>query len=124
MPADEELIVCYQQCDVFALPNRQVGWDIEGFGIVLLEAQACGKAVLAGRSGGTVEAIQSGVTGELVPCEQPEPLAEAIVGLLSDPERRRAMGAAGRAWVLGRFDWPVLQRQATQMFSRPLRRWD
>ena len=51
--SDDELIRCYQQCDLFALPNRQVGWDFEGFGIVLLEAQACGRAVIAGRSGGS-----------------------------------------------------------------------
>ena len=50
-PADDELIECYQQCDLFALPNRQVGWDFEGFGIVLLEAQACGKPVVTGQSG-------------------------------------------------------------------------
>src|SRR4029453_2663396 len=52
-PTDDEMIRCYQQCDLFALPNRQVGWDLEGFGIVLIEAQACGKPVVAGTSGGT-----------------------------------------------------------------------
>jgi phosphatidyl-myo-inositol dimannoside synthase len=49
---DRGLITCYQQCDLFVLPNRQVGKDIEGFGMVLLEAQACGKPVMAGDSGG------------------------------------------------------------------------
>src|SRR5262249_56405909 len=43
IPEDDDLIRCYQQCDLFALPNRRIGWDFEGFGIVLLEAQACGK---------------------------------------------------------------------------------
>ena len=52
-PNDADLVNCYQQCDLFVLPNRQVGWDIEGFGMVLLEAQACGKPVIAGASGGT-----------------------------------------------------------------------
>jgi phosphatidylinositol alpha-1,6-mannosyltransferase len=50
---DNRLVQCYQQWDLFALPNRQVGRDIEGFGMVLLEAQACGKPVIAGASGGT-----------------------------------------------------------------------
>jgi len=45
---DEDLIHCYQQCDLFALPNREVNGDFEGFGMVLLEAQACGRPVLAG----------------------------------------------------------------------------
>ena len=50
-PKDGELLSCYQQCDLFALPNRRQGWDFEGFGIVLLEAQACGRPVLAGADG-------------------------------------------------------------------------
>jgi phosphatidylinositol alpha-1,6-mannosyltransferase len=117
VPSDDVLIGCYQQCDLFALPNRQVGWDIEGFGIVLLEAQACGKPVIAGRSGGTLETLQPGVTGELVTCETPEPLAEAVIALLNDPERSRAMGAAGRTWTTARFDWAVLSEQARKVFA-------
>jgi phosphatidylinositol alpha-1,6-mannosyltransferase len=118
-PPDDQLIECYQQCDLFALPNRQVGWDIEGFGIVLLEAQACGKAVLAGQSGGTVETIRKGVTGELVPCDNPEPLARAVIDLLEHPDRRRAMGAAGREWVVDHFDWVPLKKQAEALFAGP-----
>jgi phosphatidyl-myo-inositol dimannoside synthase len=120
VPADPVLVDCYQQCDVFVLPNRQVGWDIEGFGIVLLEAQACGKAVVAGRSGGTSETMRPGMSGELVACETPEPLAEAVVALLNDPERRGTMGAAGREWVVSTFDWPVLERRAMDLFARAL----
>jgi phosphatidylinositol alpha-1,6-mannosyltransferase len=121
LPSDQTLIDCYQQCDLFALPNRQVGWDIEGFGIVLLEAQACGKAVVAGRSGGTAEAIDPGLTGELVDCETPEPLAAAVIALLRDPERRNVMGARGREFVTQRFDWPVLEREAIAIFERAFR---
>jgi phosphatidylinositol alpha-1,6-mannosyltransferase len=114
---DAELAECYQQCDLFALPNRRVGWDIEGFGIVLLEAQACGKAVLAGRSGGTADTLIPGVTGELVDCETPEPLANAVVTLLRDPARLETMGTRGRAHMIERFDWSVLVRQATSLFA-------
>jgi phosphatidylinositol alpha-1,6-mannosyltransferase len=117
IPADDELIQCYQQCDVFALPSRQIGWDLEGFGIVLLEAQACGKVVIAGRSGGTADTLDPGVTGELVDCTAPEHLADTIVALLTETERTRAMGARARQFVVDRFDWTVLSQQARELFG-------
>jgi phosphatidylinositol alpha-1,6-mannosyltransferase len=115
--SDEALIECYQQCDLFVLPNRQVGWDFEGFGIVLLEAQACGKPVIAGRSGGTSEAVQPSLTGELVSCDEPDELADAVVELLENPDRRAAMGSCGREWVVRCFDWKLLADQAFDLFS-------
>jgi phosphatidylinositol alpha-1,6-mannosyltransferase len=115
--AEDELIECYQQCDVFALPNRQVGWDFEGFGIALLEAQACGKPVVTGRSGGTHETIAPSVTGEMVSCETPDAVAKAIISLLEDSARRAQMGTAARHWALGRFDWTVLGPQARELFT-------
>jgi phosphatidylinositol alpha-1,6-mannosyltransferase len=112
-PLDDETVIgCYQQCDLFALPNRQVGRDVEGFGIVLLEAQACGKPVLAGDAGGTVETMDVGRTGLVVPCDDPRTLAGEVVGLLRCQERRARMGEAARAWAVDRFDWDVLVRQA------------
>jgi phosphatidyl-myo-inositol dimannoside synthase len=119
VPGDRELVTCYQQCDVFALPNRQVGWDIEGFGIVLLEAQACGKPVITGSSGGTSEAIGPGETGAVVPCETVEPLVNAVCDMLEHPDRAAQMGAHGRARAVTQFDWQVLSRQAQAMFGRP-----
>ena len=116
-PSDAELIECYQQCDLFVLANRQVGWDFEGFGIVLLEAQSCGKPVIAGSSGGTWETIIPSVTGLLVSCETPEPIVDAVCGLLDDPERRAKTGARGRDWVVKRFDWNVLRLQAQTIFG-------
>jgi phosphatidyl-myo-inositol dimannoside synthase len=116
---DDELIQCYQQCDLFALPNRQVDWDIEGFGIVLLEAQSCGKPVLTGSSGGTAETLEAGRTGEIVQCDAPDTLADAVSALLSDPERRVTLGAQARQRILERFDWPRLARQAATLFGVP-----
>jgi phosphatidylinositol alpha-1,6-mannosyltransferase len=114
---DEALRRCYQQCDLFVLANRQVGSDIEGFGMVFLEAQACGKAVLGGASGGTAEAVNAPHSGLLVPCDAPGPVAEAVIGLLREPERRGAMGRAGRLWVEEQFDWPVLARRGARLLA-------
>ncbi|HXG08814.1 MAG TPA: glycosyltransferase family 4 protein [Gemmataceae bacterium] len=116
---DEGLLRCYQQCDLFVLPNRDINGDIEGFGIVLVEAQACGKAVVAGASGGTAETMCIPETGQVVPCEGPELLAELVAELLADPERRARMGEAGRRWVVERFDWSALTRQAEVLFRGP-----
>jgi phosphatidylinositol alpha-1,6-mannosyltransferase len=118
-PDDGEMIECYQQCDLFALPNRQVGWDFEGFGIVLLEAQACGRPVLAGRSGGTVETMKAPETGAVIDCTSPDLLAETVSAWLADPDGLNAMGRHGREWVK-RFDWSALVPEARQLFGRAL----
>lgn len=114
---DERLLSCYQQCDLFALPNRAVGRDIEGFGMVLLEAQACGKPVLAGASGGTAETMAVPETGVIVPCETPDPLAAQVVELLTDRDRLARMGQAARRFVVERFDWGALAWQAREVFQ-------
>jgi len=96
----------YAACDLFVMPNRTLpNGDVEGFGIVFLEANAAGKAVIGGRSGGSVEAIQDGVTGLLVDPTDPAALARALHELLSDPGRRAAMGEAGRRRVQEQFSW-------------------
>jgi len=112
--SDRVLLDCYQQCDLFALPNREVNGDIEGFGMVLIEAQACGKPVIAGRSGGTAETLIPGVTGELVHCGEPALIADALLSLLRDSARLEAMGAAARRWVVEHFDWSVAAIRARQ----------
>jgi phosphatidylinositol alpha-1,6-mannosyltransferase len=113
---DDEMVSCYQQCDLFVLPNRTVDGDFEGFGMVLVEAQACGTPVVAGTSGGTAETLSEGVTGRLVPCEQPEPLADVVTGLLLDGDRRGAMAAQARAWAVERFAWGALASEAVRLF--------
>lgn len=114
-PADEELVSCYQQCDLFALPNRDVNGDFEGFGMVLVEAQACGKPVLAGASGGTAETMSLNETGVIVPCEEPKELAHTIVELLSNRLRLAQLGANARTWAIEQFDWSSLCRRAEAM---------
>ncbi len=114
---DEQLVELYQQADLFVLPNRTIGRDFEGFGMVLLEAQACGLPVIAGRSGGTAETMLDGQTGLLVDCSRPEPLGEAIVGLLGAPSKRDQMGKKARQWVVEQFDWEVLKKKAREVFG-------
>ena len=75
---DTDLINAYQQCNVFILPNRTIQNDIEGFGMVLVEAQACGKPVIAGDSGGTSETLQVGETGFIIDCSSPQAIETAL----------------------------------------------
>jgi phosphatidyl-myo-inositol dimannoside synthase len=85
--------------------------------MVLLEAQACGKPVIAGSSGGTAETMRIPDTGRVVPCEGPEALADMIVDMLTDTARLERMGAAAREWVVDRFDWSSLILQAVFTFQ-------
>jgi len=105
-----ELPEHYAAGDVFAMPcrTRRGGLDVEGLGMVYLEAAACGLPVVAGTSGGAPEAVQEGVTGHVVEPRSPLAVAAAITGLLDDPARARAMGAAGRTWVERRWSWTTV----------------
>jgi phosphatidyl-myo-inositol dimannoside synthase len=102
-----ELPAHYAAGDVFAMPcrTRRAGLDVEGLGMVFLEAAACGRPVVAGTSGGAPEAVREGVTGHVVDPRSPAAVADTIAELLADPTRARAMGAAGRAWVEERWSW-------------------
>lgn len=115
--SDEQMIQAYQQCDIFALPNRTVGQDIEGFGMVLVEAQACGKPIIAGASGGTVETMMVGKTGFIVDCTQPEPLANKLIEILQSPEQCKVTGNAGRLHVEKTLDWKVHAEKAKSIFN-------
>ncbi|MFN8065267.1 MAG: glycosyltransferase family 4 protein [Vicinamibacterales bacterium] len=114
---EDELLACYQQCDLFALPNRRIGWDVEGFGMVLVEAQSCAKPVIAGASGGTTDTFVPGVTGELVDTENPQALADAVIALLGNAERLRHMGRRARDRAVASFDWMPLTAQAMNVFT-------
>jgi phosphatidylinositol alpha-1,6-mannosyltransferase len=95
--------------DVFALPcrTRGGGLDVEGLGIVLLEAAACGLPVVAGDSGGAPETVDPGRTGHVVGGRDLDALAGALSELLADPGRARAMGAAGRERMRREWSWPA-----------------
>jgi phosphatidylinositol alpha-1,6-mannosyltransferase len=93
--------------DVYAMPcrTRNRGLDVEGLGIVYLEASATGLPVLAGDSGGAPEAVREGETGYVVNGRDPGKIADRLVELLGDPAFARRMGDTGRAWVEREWRW-------------------
>lgn len=106
----EELPGHFGAGDVFAMPcrTRRKGLDVEGLGIVYLEASATGLPVVAGDSGGAPDAVRDGETGWVVRGGSPEAAAERIVTLLKDAGLRRRMGERGRRWVEEAWRWDLL----------------
>ena len=104
----EDLPRWYNACDLFVLANREIGGDTEGFGIVFLEAAACGKAAIAGRAGGTGSAVLDGVTGLRVDAGSGVELVAALERLLGDPRLLEAMGQAGLARVRESLSWQAV----------------
>ncbi|WP_442803874.1 glycosyltransferase family 4 protein [Streptomyces luteogriseus] len=105
-----ELPAHYGAGDVFAMPcrTRRGGLDVEGLGIVYLEASATGLPVVAGDSGGAPDAVLDGETGWVVKGGSPEEAADRITVLLGDAELRRRMGERGRQWVEEKWRWDLL----------------
>lgn len=105
---DERLPYAYSVCDAFVMPSRhrEEFGDVEGLGLVYLEASACAKPVVGGRSGGVPDAVIDGVTGFLADPSSPEDIASAISRLLSSPELAARLGRQGRDHVLAEFTWP------------------
>jgi phosphatidylinositol alpha-1,6-mannosyltransferase len=118
--SDEDLPAHYAACDLFAMPcrSRWAGLEVEGFGIVFLEAASAGRAVVAGRSGGAAEAMADEETGLLVEGAEPKAVALAVARLLRDPVRMERMGAAGRTRVEKSFTWTVRARRLAEVLTR------
>jgi len=95
--------------DVFAMPSRSrlAGLEVEGLGIVYLEASACELPVIAGRSGGAPDAVLEGITGLTVDGTKPAEIAAAIISLFDNPEVSKAMGLAGRKWIESNWRWQI-----------------
>ena len=102
----EKLVISYNGCDVFVMPSEADDKGrYEGFGIVYLEANACGKPVIGTRHGGVPEAVEDGVTGILVDPGNAQQLADAMLLLLGNKELRNKMGQAGKQRVEDEFNW-------------------
>ena len=103
-----ELRNWFNLCDLFVLPTRELAADVEGFGLVFLEAAACSKPAIGTRSGGVPDAVVDGETGLLVPSETPEKLSEAVVRILCSSDLADRMGKAGRRRVLNSANWDTV----------------
>ena len=103
----DELPTMYNLGDVFVTPSRSAPPSVEGFGIVFLEANACGKPVIGARTGGIPDAVIDGETGLLVDPDAPSQLADAILRLLTDTDLAKRLGAEGRRRVVEEGTWDV-----------------
>ncbi|MHC5705924.1 glycosyltransferase family 4 protein [Streptomyces sp. PKU-MA01144] len=109
----------YAAADVFAMPcrTRKAGLEAEGLGIVFLEAAASGLPVVAGDSGGAPDTVVDRVTGTVVDGTDVRAVADAVAGILRDPERAAAMGEAGRAWAAEQWSWDRSAERLTRLLT-------
>ncbi|MBV8181593.1 MAG: glycosyltransferase family 4 protein [Mycobacterium sp.] len=112
-----DLPAYHAMADVFAMPcrTRGAGLDVEGLGIVFLEASATGVPVIAGRSGGAPETVQHNKTGLVVDGRSVDQIVDAVTEMLADPDRAAAMGAAGRDWVTSQWRWDALAARLSEL---------
>ncbi len=122
---DEGLMAAYDSADIFLLCSREElttrGLGFEGFGIALVEAGARGRPVVAGRSGGIVDAVVDGETGLLVDPQSPAAVADALARLLREPELRRRLGAQARARVQSEYRWDITAARVRALHQELLR---
>lgn len=105
--------------DVFAMPSRSRlgGLEVEGLGIVYLEASSCGLPVIAGSSGGAPDAVIDGVTGLVVDGTNSQQIAKAAIELLNDPKKAKAMGMAGRQWIIDNWRWEIWSARFNELLG-------
>ena len=103
--AAEDLPRWYNACDVFAMPNREINGDTEGFGMVFIEAAACSRAALAGIAGGTGAAVENGITGLRIDGESVIAVTAALKAILTDDNYATHLGRSGYARAISQFSW-------------------
>ena len=105
--------------DLFVMPSRSrlAGLEVEGLGIVYLEASACGLPVIAGDSGGAPDAVLEGETGLVVDGTRKADVAAAVVALLLDSDRSQAMGIRGRQWIIQEWRWEIWSSRFAQLLK-------
>jgi len=97
------------------MPNREIDGDTEGFGMVFVEASACGKPVIAGKAGGTGSAVIEGVTGLRVQGEKLEEVANALERLLTDEELTSRLGRQGHSRVVNELSWEAVAAKTVSL---------
>ncbi|CAN2206829.1 RfaG Glycosyltransferase [Candidatus Nanopelagicaceae bacterium] len=104
--------------EIFAMPSRSrlAGLEVEGLGIVYLEASACELPVVGGLSGGAPDALLEGETGYAANGLDPSSVARAVISLLDDPERAKAMGKRGRQWIIDEWEWRHWSKRFNELF--------
>jgi len=105
--------------DLFAMPSRSrlAGLEVEGLGIVYLEASACGLPVIAGKSGGAPDAVVEGVTGVTVDGTDSADIARAAISILDDLDEAKAMGVRGREWVISNWGWEIWAKEFRKLLK-------
>jgi phosphatidylinositol alpha-1,6-mannosyltransferase len=118
----DDLPAYYDAGNVFAMPcrTRRAGLDVEGLGIVYLEASATGLPVIGGDSGGAPDAILDGETGYVVPGRDVGALTDNLVQLLTDPNGAAAMGDKGQAWVDREWTWDLVAERLENILAGKL----
>lgn len=114
-----QLPAYFSMGDLFAMPSRSrfFGLEVEGLGIVYLEASACGLPVLAGNSGGAPETVQRGITGDVVDGRDEIAIANSLITLLRDPDHLKKMGEAGRQWIVQEWNWNIFARRFNELLK-------
>ena len=114
---DPRLTAVYAAADIFVMPNVEVPGDMEGFGIVALEAGAAGLPVVASRLQGIQEAVTEGENGILLPWDDNEAYRRILLGLIADPEKRQELGKRARRYVLENYSWENVAGRYHRIFQ-------
>jgi phosphatidylinositol alpha-1,6-mannosyltransferase len=116
----KELPMYFCAGDIFAMPSRSrlMGLEVEGLGIVYLEASACGLPVLAGNSGGAPDAVVHNQTGLVVDGTDSKQIAAGAVQLLTDLESSQKMGAVGRQWIIDNWRWEIWSKDFESLLNK------
>ncbi|CAG9932778.1 glycosyltransferase family 4 protein [Candidatus Nitrotoga arctica] len=113
--SDNDLPRWYNACDVFIMPNREINGDTEGFGMVFIEAAACGKPAIAGQAGGTGAAVLDGITGFRVDGTDPAAVTFALQRILENAQYAQQIGNRALTRAIQQFDWIVVAEKTQQL---------
>jgi len=116
--SDEDLLQLYHRADLLIVPNIPVKGDMEGFGIVMLEAGACGMPAIAARLEGIQDVISEGVNGHLVESRDAEGFIRAITPYVESPETLVALGTQARNHTQNRFGWGAIAARYVRVMER------